>query len=148
MGKCLDLEDIVKVNETEELKEDRETSLKNIMKKAKYTNNEQDKIIVEYEIFKRKIKEMNNVEGESEKTEIERRFEHHLFQTHTCQSSCTKVFKKVREKHDIKVCPKAGTVLQPRMPNLMKFVHLFCKEPSLYTDVKRFLHLLLRLYFP
>ena len=148
MDKCLDLEDIVYMDKTKEIKENRETSLKNIMKKAKYTKNGQDTIIKKYETFQRIIKEMNNVESESESTEIVRRFEHLLFQTHTCENSCTKVFKKRIGINDIKVCPKSGTIFQPRKPNLMKFVHLFCKEPSLYKDVKSFLHLLLRFNFP
>ena len=142
MGKCLDLGDILETEETGEIKQEREQNLKKVMIRAKYGREEQEQIVKEYELFKERVKDMNNPEGEFE--EIVSRFEHLLFKTHTCQPDCVKVAKKVPGKHDTMVCSEKGKVVQPRKPELMKFLHLIFKEPVLYMDIQNFLHLLLR----
>ena len=44
----------------------------------------------------------------------------------------------------MKVCPKKGQIWEPRVPNVMKLLHLFFKEPSLYSSFQGFLHPFLR----
>ena len=117
------------------------------MEKAKYSKAEKENIVKESEIFKRKFKDINDVKSDSEEAEVVTRFEHLLFKTHLCQTSCIKVVQKERGNCQVKVCPERGKVVQPREPRLMRLLHLFCKEPSLYMGVKNFLHLLLRYYF-
>ena len=39
---------------------------------------------------------------------------------------------------------RKGKVLQPRVPNLFKLLHLFLKEPVLYSGIQAFLYLYLR----
>ena len=141
MGKCLDLDDIIEMEESEELKQEREKNLKMVMRRAKYVEEEQEQIVAEYEVFKDRVRDMNRVGGENE--EIVSRFEHLLFKTHTCTSSCVKVIRSAPGKHDAMVCSEKGKVLQPRKPELMKFIHLICKEPTLYTGIQNFLHVFL-----
>ena len=100
----------------------------------------------EYDIFKRKFKDINDVKSDFEEAELTR-FENLLFKNHLCQTSCIKVVQKERGSCQVKVYPEKGKVVQPREPRLMRLLHLFCKEPSLYMGVKNFLHLLLRYYF-
>ena len=142
MGKCIDLGDILDMEETVEIKQEREQNLKMVMSRAKYGEEEQQQIVKEYELFKERVKDMNNPQGEYE--EIVSRFEHILFKTHTCQPDCVKVVKKVPGKHDTLVCSEKGKIVQPRKPELMKLLHVIFKEPFLYMDIQNFLHLLLR----
>ena len=145
MGKCLDLDDILELEESEELKQEREKSLKMVMRRAKYVEEEQKEIVAEYEVFKDRVRDLNRVGGENE--EIVGRFEHLLFKTHTCNSDCVKVIRRVPGKHDAMVCSEKGKVVQPRQPELMKFLHIMCKEPTLYAGIQNFLHLFLRYFF-
>ena len=96
--------------------------------------------------FKSRIKDLQDPEGEN--GEICKIFEHHLFKIHTCNSNCVKTFpvgpkgRGLGER--VKVCPQEGKVMEPREPELMKTIHLFFKEPTLYNGIKGFLHLFLR----
>ena len=96
MGKCLDLEDILKKEETAEVKQEREKSLKKVMQKTKYSKAEKENIVKEYDIFKRKFKDINDVKSDSEEADVVNRFEHLLLKTNLCQTSCIKVVQKVR----------------------------------------------------
>ena len=143
MGKCLDLGDILEKEETEEIRREREKNLRMVMKTAKYEEEEKEMVVKEYEVFKERVKDMNKVGGENE--EVVKRFEHLLFETHTCHPDCVKVERRVPGKHPTKVCSEKGKILLPRVPKLMKFLHLILKEPSLFVDIPNFLHLYLRL---
>ena len=145
MGKCLDLDDILEMEESEELKQEREKNLKMVMRRAKYAEDEQKQIVAEYEVFKDRVRDLNTVGGENE--EIVSRFEHLLFKIHTCNSKCVKVVRRAPGKHDAMICNEKGKLVQPRKPELMKFIHLICKEPTLYTAIQNFLHLLIRWAF-
>ena len=54
MGKCLDLEDILEIKETLEIKQDRDRNLRKVMTKAKYSEEEKDQITEEYDLFQKK----------------------------------------------------------------------------------------------
>ena len=142
MSKCLDLGEILEKEETQSIKNEREKNLRMVMKRAKYEVEEQNVIVKEYEIFKMRVKDINKLGGENE--EVVKRFEHILFETHTCHPDCVKVLRKVPGKNPTKVCIERGKVLMPRVPKLMKFLHLICKEPTLYVGIQNFLHLYLR----
>ena len=143
MGKCLDLGDILEKEETEEIKREREKNLRMVMKTAKYEEEEKEMVVKEYEVFKERVKDMNKVGGENE--EVVKRFEHLLFEAHTCHPDCVKVERRVPGKHPTKVCSEKGKIPMPRVPKLIKFLHLILKEPSLFVDIPNFLHLYLRL---
>ena len=143
MGKCLDLGDILEKEETEEIRREREKNLRMVMKTAKYEEEEKEMVVKEYEVFKERVKDMNKVGGENE--EVVKRFEHLLFEAHTCHPDCVKVERRVPGKHPTKVCSEKGKIPMPRVPKLIKFLHLILKEPSLFVDNPNFLHLYLRL---
>ena len=146
MGKCFDLGDILVEEETVEVGEIRSKSLKKIMAAANYEEEKQFKIMEEYEEFKRKAKDLMKGEGENEETV--KRFQHLLFKTHSCHPGCEKVLPAANRGRGlgarIKVCPLEGKVIEPREPNLMRIIHLFFKEASLYNGIKHLLHLYLR----
>jgi hypothetical protein len=147
MGKCMDLGDILEVKETEKVNEERKKSLRNVMNKAQYDQGEQRKIVEEYEVFKSRMKDLNDPKSETEVGEIRTRFEHILFKTHSCHPGCKKILQADGGRGPgsrIMVCPDKGNLLQPREPRLMKMLHLMYKEPSLYIGIKHFLHLFLR----
>ena len=145
MGRCLDLGDILEVDETLEVKEMREKSLKKVMQKAKCEKKEQNDILKQYRVFKKLVKDMNDPISEND--EIVSRFQHLLFETHACQPNCVMVMQQhvgFKNKWNVQVCPKKGELLQPRQPKLMRIIHLIYKEPSLYSGIENFLHFLLR----
>ena len=145
MGRCLDLEDILEEKETVVMKENRDRSLRKVLQKGRYEQQEQDEIVKEYEVFKTRINDM--IDPKNEDDEILSRFKHLIFQTHTCHPDCVKVLQEhvgFRSKWNVKVCSEKGKVLQPRQPKLMKLIHLICKEPSMYSGIENFLHLFLR----
>ena len=132
-GNCLDLEDILE--KATEVKVEKEKSLRKVMKKAKYGEEDVEKIVKQYDTFKKRFKDTVKAGGENEESEeIVKRFQHLIFMTHTCIPDCQNVVKKFPERGKVKVCPK----------NVMKFFHLFFKEPSLYSGLQDFLHLFLR----
>ena len=105
-------------------------NLKNILSKAKYDTEKANLVLKEYEIFKMRLKDVANVEGEF--MEVVKRFEHILFRVHSCLDKCPRI------------CPDKGKPLLPRSPIPMKLLHLFLKEPILYNGIQSFLHLYLR----
>ena len=143
MGKCLNLEDILSEDRSLERQKN---SLKRVMAKAKYCEDEKEKILHEYEEFRRRAQDLMNPDGEN--AEIVARFEHIIFKTHSCSPDCVKILPLDAKGRGpgarVKVCPEEGSLLLPRKPNLMKLLHLFYKEPSLYCNIKGFLHLYLR----
>ena len=144
MGRCLDLEDILK-EEGERERAEREKSLRRVMDKAKYEEREKDAIVQEYCVFKERINGLTNPAGDFE--DIVGRFEHLLFKTHVCDEKCEKVLQTDGGRGPgsrLLVCQEEGKLLEPREPHVMKLLHLFYKEPSLYSDIKSFLHLFLR----
>ena len=144
MGGCLDLANILEQDETVEIKEERLIILRKLLKKAKCE--EEDSTLMEYEEFKTRLKDVMNPEGEN--SELVTRFQHLLFKTHSCDSNCVKILPENAKGRGpgarIKVCPFEGTVIQPKQPNLMRVLHLFYKEPSLYSGIKGFLHFYLK----
>ena len=144
MGSCLDLANILEQDETEQEKGERLRILRRLLKKAKCE--EVDEMLMEYEEFKTRLNDIMNPEGAY--SEVVTRFQHLLFKTHSCDSNCVKVLPESAKGRGpgarIKVCPQEGTVLEPRQPNLMRILHLFYKEPSLYSGIKGFLHFYLR----
>ena len=110
--------------------------------KAKYSEEEQKQIVIEYEVFKDRLKDMMRSDGKNK--EIVTRFQHLLFKTQTCHAGCRKVFIKEKGKM---VCPENDQILQPLKPELMKIIHIFYKEPSLYSGIQNFLYLFLRKYY-
>ena len=146
MGKCLNLEAILDEEESQDVKEKQRKSLKRVMERAKYDEEDEGIILEEYEEFKTRMKNLINLEGES--ADVVARFEHILFKTHSCHPGCVKAIPSNAKGRGpgarIKVCPEEGSVLLPRQANLMKVLHLFYKEPSLYINIKGFLHLFLR----
>ena len=129
-SKCLDIEDILEKEEDDKVKKERERNLKNILSKAKYDTEKANLVLKEYEIFKMRLKDVANVEGEF--MEVVKRFEHILFRVHSCLDKCPRI------------CPDKGKPLLPRSPIPMKLLHLFLKEPILYNGIQSFLHLYLR----
>ena len=145
MGRCLDLEDLLMKDEGERERVEREKSLRKVMDKAKYDKKEKDAIVQEYCVFKERINGLNNPAGDFE--DIVGRFEHLIFKTHVCDEKCERVLQTDGGRglgSRLLVCQEEGKILHPRKPHLMKVLHLFYKEPSLYSDCKRFLHLFLR----
>ena len=135
------MEDILE-KETTEAKVEWEKSLRKVMQKAKY--GEED--VEQYDTFKKRFKDMAKAgRGENEESEeIVKRFQHLIFMTHTCIPDCQNVVKKFPERGKVKVCLKKGQIREPSVPNVMRFLHLFFKEPSLYSILQDFLHLFLR----
>ena len=76
------------------------------------------KILEEYVEFKRRAKDLMKAEGEND--EIVNRFQHLLFNTHSCHPGCEKVLPAVNKGRGvgarIKVCPLKGKVIEER-PN-------------------------------
>ena len=139
IGKCLDLDDILKKDETTEVKKEREKSIMKVMLRGKYDEDTKKEIVKEYDLFKQRVKEIMKPKGEME--EIVKRFQHHLFKVHSCHKGCVKVIKTNPGNGPglrLKVCSEEGKVLQHLEPNLMKIIHVFYKEPCLYLGIKSF----------
>ena len=113
---------------TDEMKK----SVRNVAERAKYNEEQIEKILDQYITFVEKFQRLT-VAG-SEYDEIVKRFEHILFQTHICSSGCNKI------------CTRKGKVLQPREPKVFKLLHLFLKDSSLYTGLGNELKLILKEY--
>ena len=129
-GNCLDMEDIIDKNEDDGIKQERVKSLKKVLMIAKYNQEETDLILSQYDVFKDSLNKVAKLRGENK--EIVTRFQHLIFETHSCSKDC---------EED---CGKTGKVLEPLEPRMFKLLHLFLKEPTLYTGIEEFLHLLLR----
>ena len=130
MKKCLDLQDILDIEETEDARESRKRSLNSLLQKATYDELSVKHISEQYEVFKERFKDMAAHDGEHK--EIVKRFEHLIFKTH----SCTSEFDRD--------CTQKRKLVSPRVPEVMKFLHLFLKEPVLYDGLHDFLHFFLR----
>ena len=141
-GRCLDLENILSVEKSSESDHEMDKSLKKLLRMAKYGEEENTKILKQYTIFKDRLKELVKDGGLYE--EIVKMFSHFLFQTHVCHSECEKVERRDAVKGRVKDCPKKGSLLEPKVPNIWKLLHLFYKEPILYSGLQDFLHLYLR----
>ena len=129
MSKCLDLENILVEEESEEIKVDRDKNIKILCRAAKIDEDNVAQVLTQYSMFKEKLKAVAEC---SEDDEVVKRFEMYLFQTHKCSKECDKN------------CPNIDKVIFPRIPDLFKIVHLFYKEPSLYLGLEEFLALFLR----
>ena len=106
--------------------------MRKVCRAAKIDGDSIDKILTHYTTFKDRLKDVVQC---SEEDELVRRFEIHRFQTHNCSNECDKN------------CPDKDKVIMPRLPILLKIVHLFYKEPSLYLGLEGFLALFLRCLF-
>ena len=73
---------------------------------------------------------MVNIDGEHQ--DIVKRFQHLLFELHTCSKSCDRD------------CQEKGKVVKPLQPKISKINHLFLKDPAFYTGLEAFLHIFLR----
>ena len=113
LGKCLDLEDILKNVEVNKVTDEMKQSLRHIAEKAKYNEEHIKKVLEQYNIFIERFQSLT--EPGSEYDEIVKRFEHIIFQTHICSSQYEKS------------CNRKGKVLQPREPKVFKLLHLFLK---------------------
>ena len=135
------MENILEKEETTEVKVEWEKSLRKMKKKAKYC--EED--VEQHYTFKKRFKDMAKAGGENEESEeILKRFQHHIFMTHTGIPDCQKLVAKFPERGKVNVCPKRSQIREPSVPNVMKFLHLFFKEVYLYSVLQNFLHLFLR----
>ena len=141
-GRCLDLENILQNEETTEVKNETEKSLKNLMRKANYEYSDIKKIMKQYTTFKYRLIELTKENGDYE--EIVQRFSHLLFKTHICLPDCHKVEKVIPRRGKVKECPHKGMTLKPKIPNVWKLLHLIFKEQDLYIGLSDFLHLYLR----
>ena len=109
---------------------------------AKYDEEMKQEILRQYDIFLNRFRELVNEHGQYE--EIVKRFAHILFVTHICHPDCIKAEKMDPKRGKIKECPLKGKVLEPKLPNIWKFLHLIFKEQVLYNGIPDFLHLYLR----
>ena len=129
MSKCLDLENILGDEESEEVKVERDRNMKILCRAAKIDEDNTDKILTQYNMFKDRLKAVVQC---SEDDELVKRFDIYLFKTHKCSKECGRS------------CPDIDKVIMPRIPKLFKIVHLFYKEPSLYLGLEEFLALFLK----
>ena len=120
LRKCFDLEDILVNLEDDKVTD--EMKKKNVDERAKYNEEQIEKILDQYITFVEKFQRLT-VAG-SEYDEIVNRFEHILFQTHIFSSGCDKRFTK------------KGKVLQPRKPKVFKFLHIFWRNLHSTKDLK------------
>ena len=127
---CLDMNDIIENMEDEDVREKRATAMIKLVSKADYDTETSSRIIEEYELFKQRLNEV--AEGRGESVEVVKRFEHLIFVCHTCSSDCPDR------------CPDKFQPLPSRILRPFKVLHLFLKEPVLYSGIEAFLHLYLR----
>ena len=135
MGNCLDVKEILDKGVTDaRFNVVGKENLEIVMKKAGYDFNEQEAIIEQYEIFKKRLHELNQCnEVESE---LIRTNNHLLYRLHECSLDC--------KAKTSKTCPNKGRVIFPKQPVPMKFLHLFLRKEELYSGIEEFLHLMLR----
>ena len=135
MGKCLNIQDIIKNGEEDdEFNDIWEGNIVKILKKANYSPEDASKVLEEYIIFKRRV----NILDQSDKSssELMRMNEHHMYMLHKCTAQCAAKYRNT--------CADRNKVALPKTPIAMKFLHLFLREPELYRGIENFLHLLLR----
>ena len=135
MGECLNISEIIEKGlEDEEFNVAGEESLITVLKKAKYSDLETEKVLQEYRFFKERVRDLS-LQDKSD-SDLIRLHEHLLFTVHECGEECTAKTKKT--------CKDRGKVVYPREPIPIKFLHLFYKKEELYTGIQNFLHFMLR----
>ena len=141
-GECLDLKKLLRngtldeheqTTEERKLEQDtfnRKTTLKlsKLLKMAGHDDTKVKEMLKEYDEFKVRFFDLIK----DDKNELVKKFNHILFEEHTCASDCSKP------------CKLKNKTAEPKVIRPMKFLHLFLKERDLFTGIEGFLHFFLR----
>ena len=128
MGKCLNIEKIIKKSMTdEEFNDECRASLKIVVGKAGYTMEDEEAVEEQYEVFKHRMYSLNQQDEIS--SELIRTNNHVLYKLHECSMDCQAKMSKT--------CHDKGKVKFPKQPIPMKFLHLFLRKEELFSGIEQ-----------
>ena len=137
MEGCLDIQKMIVASRLDdfELASYGVDCLERVLNQASYRIAEADQVKSEYLVFKERVFDLLFCQ-ESSNLHILKQYEHIIFQTHVCSSTCSVTIHKK--------CTNYMKVLEPRCVITMKVLHLFLKFRELYDGLESVLHLLVR----